>query len=213
MLHHLLLYNSSLLDVVNTFQIHACHKGFMTVMQTLRILSGVNHFPSFRYYRGAVGALLVYDISRHLTYESAERWLKELYDHADPHIVVMLVGNKTDLSAERSVPTEDAKDFAGKTSCVCEKNVVIICKCIFFNLSKKVYGSLSIISKTNWLQKIWNIAHHIYVCSININWFCYRTCLKRMQHYRFIYDHPSLSQSRKKWSSVHGNVSLGVNKR
>uniref|UniRef100_A0A3P9NIG8 RAB25, member RAS oncogene family a n=1 Tax=Poecilia reticulata TaxID=8081 RepID=A0A3P9NIG8_POERE len=41
------------------------------------------------YYRGAVGALLVYDISKHLTYESAERWLKELYDHADPHMVVI----------------------------------------------------------------------------------------------------------------------------
>ncbi|XP_043116032.1 ras-related protein Rab-25-like [Puntigrus tetrazona] len=66
------------------------------------------------YYRGAVGALLVYDISKHLTYESAERWLKELYDHADPHIVVMLVGNKSDLAAVRSVPTEDAKDFAEK---------------------------------------------------------------------------------------------------
>ncbi|KAI4878447.1 hypothetical protein NFI96_016079 [Prochilodus magdalenae] len=64
------------------------------------------------YYRGAVGALLVYDISKHLTYESAERWLKELYDHADPHIVVMLVGNKSDLASIRSVPTEDAQDFA-----------------------------------------------------------------------------------------------------
>uniref|UniRef100_A0A3Q2DD14 Ras-related protein Rab-25 n=1 Tax=Cyprinodon variegatus TaxID=28743 RepID=A0A3Q2DD14_CYPVA len=66
------------------------------------------------YYRGAVGALLVYDITKHLTYESVERWLKELYDHADPHMVVMLVGNKTDLESERSVPTEEAKDFAEK---------------------------------------------------------------------------------------------------
>uniref|UniRef100_A0A3B5MYE2 Ras-related protein Rab-25 n=1 Tax=Xiphophorus couchianus TaxID=32473 RepID=A0A3B5MYE2_9TELE len=66
------------------------------------------------YYRGAVGALLVYDISKHLTYESAERWLKELYDHADPHMVVMLVGNKKDLESLRTVPTEEAKDFADK---------------------------------------------------------------------------------------------------
>ncbi|KAG7237822.1 hypothetical protein INR49_031835 [Caranx melampygus] len=66
------------------------------------------------YYRGAVGALLVYDISKHLTYESAERWLKELYDHADPHIVVMLVGNKRDLESLRTVPTEEARDFAEK---------------------------------------------------------------------------------------------------
>ncbi|XP_039974733.1 ras-related protein Rab-25b [Xiphias gladius] len=66
------------------------------------------------YYRGAVGAMLVYDVTKHLTYESVERWLKELYDHADPHVVVMLVGNKTDLESERSVPTEEAKDFAEK---------------------------------------------------------------------------------------------------
>lgn len=70
-----------------------------------------------RYYRGAVGALLVYDISKHLTYESAERWLKELFDHADPHIVVMLVGNKRDLETLRTVPTEEARDFAGQLSC------------------------------------------------------------------------------------------------
>uniref|UniRef100_A0A4W6D6H5 Ras-related protein Rab-25 n=1 Tax=Lates calcarifer TaxID=8187 RepID=A0A4W6D6H5_LATCA len=66
------------------------------------------------YYRGAVGALLVYDVSKHLTYESVERWLKELYEHADPHIVVMLVGNKRDLESLRTVPTEEAKDFAEK---------------------------------------------------------------------------------------------------
>lgn len=66
------------------------------------------------YYRGAVGALLVYDISKHLTYENAERWLKELYDHADPHMVVMLVGNKSDLESLRTVPTDEAKAFADK---------------------------------------------------------------------------------------------------
>ncbi|KAG8127105.1 hypothetical protein E2320_022295 [Naja naja] len=49
------------------------------------------------YYRGAVGALLVYDIAKHLTYENVERWLKELRDHADNNIVIMLVGNKSDL--------------------------------------------------------------------------------------------------------------------
>jgi len=64
------------------------------------------------YYRGAVGALLVYDLTKHLTYEYVERWLKELLDHADPHIVVMLVGNKSDLEAQRTVPTEEAKAFA-----------------------------------------------------------------------------------------------------
>ncbi|KAK2909867.1 RAB11a, member RAS oncogene family, like [Channa argus] len=66
------------------------------------------------YYRGAVGALLVYDIAKHLTYENAERWLKELQDHADSNIVIMLVGNKSDLRHLRAVPTDDAKAFAEK---------------------------------------------------------------------------------------------------
>ena len=35
------------------------------------------------YYRGAVGALLLYDLSKHSTYENVERWLRELHDHAN----------------------------------------------------------------------------------------------------------------------------------
>lgn len=66
-----------------------------------------------RYYRGAVGALLVYDIAKHLTYENVERWLKELRDHADDNIVIMLVGNKSDLRHLRAVPTDEARAFAG----------------------------------------------------------------------------------------------------
>jgi len=64
------------------------------------------------YYRGAVGALLVYDIAKHSTYVNVTRWLKELRDHADANIVIMLVGNKADLRHLRAVPTEEAKQFA-----------------------------------------------------------------------------------------------------
>ncbi|PPR88461.1 hypothetical protein GOBAR_AA32228 [Gossypium barbadense] len=68
------------------------------------------------YYRGAVGALLVYDVTRHSTFENVERWLRELRDHTDPNIVVMLIGNKSDLRHLVAVPTEDAKSFAEKES-------------------------------------------------------------------------------------------------
>lgn len=68
------------------------------------------------YYRGAVGALLVYDVTRHSTFENVERWLRELRDHTDPNIVVMLVGNKSDLRHLIAVQTEDAKSFAENES-------------------------------------------------------------------------------------------------
>ncbi|KAL6632707.1 GTPase [Neocallimastix californiae] len=68
------------------------------------------------YYRGAVGALLVYDIAKQVTYENVNVWLKELRDHADSSIVVMLVGNKSDLGHLRAVSTDDAKKFAAENN-------------------------------------------------------------------------------------------------
>lgn len=64
------------------------------------------------YYRGAVGALLLYDITQHNTYESVSRWLSEVREHADSNIIVMLVGNKSDLRHLRSISTEEATIFA-----------------------------------------------------------------------------------------------------
>ncbi|KAL0384637.1 UNVERIFIED_CONTAM: Ras-related protein RABA2a [Sesamum radiatum] len=66
------------------------------------------------YYRGALGALLVYDVTKPTTFDNVSRWLKELRDHADSNIVIMLIGNKTDLKHLRAVATEDAQGFAEK---------------------------------------------------------------------------------------------------
>ncbi len=55
---------------------------------------------------------MVYDISKHATFENVERWLKELRDHAEPNIVVMLVGNKSDLRHLRAVETDEAMAFS-----------------------------------------------------------------------------------------------------
>ncbi|CAL9201480.1 unnamed protein product [Musa hybrid cultivar] len=68
------------------------------------------------YYRGAVGALLVYDVTRHTTFENVSRWLRELRDHTDPNIIIMLIGNKSDLRHLIAVPTEDGKGYAEKES-------------------------------------------------------------------------------------------------
>lgn len=68
------------------------------------------------YYRGAVGALLVYDVTRRVTFENVARWLKELREHTDPSIIVMLIGNKSDLRHLVAVPTQDGKSFAERES-------------------------------------------------------------------------------------------------
>eukprot|EP01093_Parvamoeba_rugata_P003068 TRINITY_DN13966_c0_g2_i1.p1 TRINITY_DN13966_c0_g2~~TRINITY_DN13966_c0_g2_i1.p1 ORF type:complete len:220 (-),score=-10.08 TRINITY_DN13966_c0_g2_i1:81-740(-) len=64
------------------------------------------------YYRGAVGALLVYDISKHQTFENVMQWLTELQEHADTGLSIMLAGNKADLKHLRAVSTEEGMAFA-----------------------------------------------------------------------------------------------------
>uniref|UniRef100_A0ACD5TJX9 Uncharacterized protein n=2 Tax=Avena sativa TaxID=4498 RepID=A0ACD5TJX9_AVESA len=66
------------------------------------------------YYRGAVGALLVYDITKLQSFENVNRWLRELRDHADSSIVIMMVGNKSDLLHLRAVSEDQGKALAEK---------------------------------------------------------------------------------------------------
>ena len=56
--------------------------------------------------------MVTYDIAKLRSFNNIQRWLTELREHADPNIVVMLVGNKSDLKHLRAVNTEDAEDFA-----------------------------------------------------------------------------------------------------
>jgi len=104
------------------------------------------------YYRGAVGALIVYDISRRLTFDNVARWLEELKMHADGNVVKMLVGNKSDLAHIREVPVEDGKKLAEseglffiETSALDNTNVLpafqIVVKEIYTNVSKKMLNS------------------------------------------------------------------------
>lgn len=61
-----------------------------------------------------MGVLLVYDIVKYLTYENVERWFKELRDYVDSNIVIMLVGNKSDLRYLRVVFIDEVRVFVGE---------------------------------------------------------------------------------------------------
>lgn len=66
------------------------------------------------YYRGAVGAIIVYDMTTVSTFANVQTWLKDLKETCNQNIVILLVGNKCDLKDEKAVPTEDARLFAEK---------------------------------------------------------------------------------------------------
>lgn len=66
------------------------------------------------YFRGAIGALLVFDITNKETFENLGNWVDETQMCASGNIVMVLVGNKSDLTASREVSLEEAMEFANK---------------------------------------------------------------------------------------------------
>ena len=72
------------------------------------------------YYRDADGALLVYDITDPDSFNRAKKWVSELHTvlGADSHVVLILVGNKCDLSNRRNVTKAEAQQFADSVNAV-----------------------------------------------------------------------------------------------
>ncbi|TNV84411.1 hypothetical protein FGO68_gene14284 [Halteria grandinella] len=77
--------------------------------------AGQEQFKSItsQFYRGAAGALLVYDITRRDTFTHIETWLREVRENGNADMVIMLIGNKADLAdTKRRVSTEEGERFA-----------------------------------------------------------------------------------------------------
>jgi Ras-related protein Rab-2A len=64
------------------------------------------------YYRGACGALLVYDVTRRETFNHLKSWLDDARSNANTNLTVMLIGNKCDLEAKRQVSKDEGEAFA-----------------------------------------------------------------------------------------------------
>mmetsp|Transcript_14167 Transcript_14167/g.10216 ORF Transcript_14167/g.10216 Transcript_14167/m.10216 type:complete len:201 (+) Transcript_14167:39-641(+) len=102
------------------------------------------------YYRGAAGALLVYDITRRDTFNHLTRWLEEVRQNGNPDMTIMLIGNKCDLDGRRQVSTEEGDRFAkenglifmetsAKTSFNVEEAFLETSKLIYGNIDKGIY--------------------------------------------------------------------------
>ncbi|KAF0689460.1 Aste57867_19095 [Aphanomyces stellatus] len=79
--------------------------------------AGQERFQSLTaaYYRNAVGALVVYDITNRHSFEHVTHWLAQIREHAHENVVLILVGNKCDLAHlpnTRQVSTLEAARFA-----------------------------------------------------------------------------------------------------
>eukprot|EP00076_Gallus_gallus_P032093 XP_024997631.1 ras-related protein Rab-37 isoform X4 [Gallus gallus] len=64
------------------------------------------------YYRDAQALLLLYDITSKMSFDNIRAWLTEIHEYAQKDVVIMLLGNKADVSSERMVRTEDGASLA-----------------------------------------------------------------------------------------------------
>lgn len=113
------------------------------------------------YYRGAAGALLVYDITRRETFNHLTRWLEEARQNANANMVIMLIGNKLDLEHRRAVSFEEGKKFADEndlifleTSAKTARNV----EQAFGSTAEKIYSNIQ-----DGVYDVTNEAHGIKV--------------------------------------------------
>jgi len=113
------------------------------------------------YYRGAAGALLVYDITRRETFNHLTRWLEEARQNANQSMVIMLIGNKSDLDHRRQVTKEEGEQFAKEhglifleTSAKTAANV----EEAFINTAQKIYQNIQ-----DNIYDVTNEAHGIKV--------------------------------------------------
>jgi Ras-related protein Rab-2A len=97
------------------------------------------------YYRGAAGALLVYDITRRDTFNHLTRWLEEARQNSNTNMVIMLIGNKSDLEQRRAVSTKEGEQFAQEhglifleTSAKTAANV----EAAFIQTAEKIYANI-----------------------------------------------------------------------
>ncbi|KAK8797735.1 putative GTPase [Blastocystis sp. subtype 4] len=89
------------------------------------------------YYRGAKGAIVIYDITSRVTFARAKDWVTELKQNSNnPELVIALAGNKCDLVENREVPKELAEEYAK------EANI------IFFEVSAKTKENIDLVFET-----------------------------------------------------------------
>ncbi|CAL6072080.1 Rab11 [Hexamita inflata] len=66
------------------------------------------------YFRGAQGAIIVYDITNKTTFEQSNDWLQRLKDNSNEVVDTMLIGNKSDLEESRQVQVAEGQNEADK---------------------------------------------------------------------------------------------------
>lgn len=113
------------------------------------------------YYRGALGILLVYDVTNEKSFANLDRWLADVDKHAGPSCKCVLVGNKCDKCSERSVAFGTAQQWcesSGRTIKMFDTSAKtgLMVDDTFMTLAQEIIseGSANDLRRTDQLQSI-----------------------------------------------------------
>ncbi|CAL4967955.1 unnamed protein product [Urochloa decumbens] len=96
------------------FKIRTVEQDGKTIKLQIWDTAGQERFRTITssYYRGAHGIIVVYDVTDQESFNNVKQWLNEIDRYASDNVNKLLVGNKSDLTANKVVATETAKAFA-----------------------------------------------------------------------------------------------------
>ncbi|CAG2101597.1 unnamed protein product [Medioppia subpectinata] len=74
------------------------------------------HTITTSYYRGAMGIMLVYDITNPKSFDNIAKWLRNIDEHANEDVEKMILGNKCDCDDKRMITKERGETIAREHS-------------------------------------------------------------------------------------------------
>ena len=101
---------------MKTISIDTEDQGQLRVKLQIWDTGGQERFSSIRpmYYRGSLGALLIFDLTSYESFEHLPQWIEEVRSNIKSDVPFLLVGNKSDLLDQRAVSIEEINSFTDK---------------------------------------------------------------------------------------------------
>lgn len=77
------------------------------------------------YYRNANAAMLVFDLTQYNTFSAIKNWVTELQQNVEEPMVLVVIGNKSDLTHQRQVNDEEGRNYATKIGAMYHETSVL----------------------------------------------------------------------------------------
>eukprot|EP00048_Salpingoeca_helianthica_P022354 m.17785 g.17785 ORF g.17785 m.17785 type:complete len:209 (+) comp7208_c1_seq1:69-695(+) len=108
-------FNSTFITTIGIdFKIRTIELGDKKIKLQIWDTAGQERFRTITtaYYRGAMGIILVYDITNEKSFDNIKTWIKNIEQHANEDVEKMILGNKCDMEDKRVITKEQGEKLA-----------------------------------------------------------------------------------------------------